>query len=404
MSAPKPQTKQPPLFGLVMLLSAFFLATGIRQASAAQQAAIQPLQLTISLDQTSVTEPFPARLTLHFHNSSRSTLWLYRPVRDSAAMFMGEVNSTSNGSSLAVHLQLTAARGASRAPGTSIPGLGTVLRNPGFPHPGLAPLPAGGDYAEPVTIHLEAASVRTSGGKRPLWGNYELSVAYSATFTDAQSLRRDAGVDLWIGSVSSNTIPLSLGPAPDSARGVISGSVADRETRPDAGILVSISDWDEHLITQQVTAANGEFYIDGLPLGRYWVTVRRAGADQDTGFFEHANVTEAQPESRLHLVMLHEEVYQGKKMLHKPVFFRITDSAGNPEPDADLEILWDDGTVLSNVKAKANNDGLAEIDLIPGSNYVTIRKHGCQKKESVANVPDGNGIAVFPLTIDCKEN
>ncbi|MGH9375721.1 MAG: hypothetical protein ACRD1J_06095, partial [Terriglobia bacterium] len=94
----------------------------------------------------------------------------------------------------------------------------------------------------------------------------------------------------------------------------------------------------------------------------------------------------------------------GKKMLHKPVFFRITDSAGNPVPDAELEILWDDGTVLSNVKAKANDEGLAAVNLIPGNNYVTTSKHGCEKKDSVANVPDGDGVTVFPLTIDCKGN
>lgn len=404
MNRLKPHTNSALFIALAMCAGLFVLILGMFQASPAQQAAAPPLQLTISLDQSAVTEPFPARVTLHFHNSTGSTLWLYRPVRDAASMFMGQVNSTSNGSFLAVHLQLTAAEDASGAPGTMVPGVGTVLRSPGFPHPNLVSIPAGQDYAVTTAIHLEAASVHTTGGKRPLWGSYEMSVAYSATFSDAQSLRQNAKVNLWEGTISSNAVPLRLELAPDSTRGVISGVVMDRETRPDAGILVSISDWHEHLITQQVTAADGEFYIDELPLGRYWVTVRRAGEDRNTGFFEHAEITDAHPEARLHLVMLHERVYRARRVLHKPVFFRITDTAGNPEPDAQLEILWDDGTVLSNVKVKANNEGLAEIDLIPGTNYVTIRQHGCQKKDSVANVPDGSGIAVFPLTIKCKGN
>ena len=404
MNSVKGRTNWPALWALAVLGGALLLAAATPQYGHAQQTSAQPLQLTIALDQSTVTEPFPARVTLHFHNSSHSTLWLYRPARDAAAMFMGEVNFTSTGSFLAAHLQLTAAQDASGAPGTTVPGVGTVLRSPGFPHPNLVPIPPGGDYAEPVAIRLQVANVSTPGGKRPLWGSYEMSVVYNASFTNAVSLRSDAKIDLWVGSTSSNSVPLRLEPAADSARGVISGAVVDRETRPADGILVSLSDWNEHLITQQVTAADGEFYIDDLPFGRYWVTIRRAGADHDTGFFEHAEVTEVQPEATLSLMILHEDVYQGKQMMHKPVFFRVTDSAGNPEPDAALEILWDDGTVLSNIKAKANDEGLAEVDLIPGNNYVTIRKHGCQKKDSVANVPDGNGIAVFPLTIDCKGN
>ncbi|MGH9356686.1 MAG: carboxypeptidase regulatory-like domain-containing protein, partial [Terriglobia bacterium] len=341
--------KWPPLLGITALL----LLAVIAAPQPAPQAP-SPLQLSISLAQSTLAEPFSARITLHFHNSGSGALWLYEPVRDAAAMFMGEVNSTSNGSLVAAHLQLTAAQNASGAAGATLPGVGTVLRSAEFPHPRLVSIPAGGDYAEPAAIQLKPARVRTSGGERPAWGGYELSVAYTATFAEAQALRSNAGVDLWTGSISSNAIPLNVGPAPDSARGVISGSVADKETRPDAGILVSISDWSERLITQQVTAADGEFYIDGLPFGRYWVTVRPAGADVNTGFFEHAEVTAAQPEARLHLVMLREDVYQAKQMLHKPVFFRIRDAAGDPQPGAELEILWDDGTVLSNVKVKAD--------------------------------------------------
>jgi|SRR5579875_671197 len=402
MNRLKPHAKSALIFSLAICAGMFVPMLETSQASPAQQATPQLLQLTISLDQPTITEPFPARVTLHFHNSSGSALWLYRPVRDAASMFMGEVNSTSNGSFLAVHLQLNAAENASGAPGTTVPGVGTVLRSPDFPHPNLVSISAGQDYVVTTTIHLAPASVHTPGGNRPLWGSYEMSVAYNATFSDAQALRQNADVNLWEGAISSNSVPLRLEPAPDSARGVISGVVVDRETRPAAGILVSISDWHEHLITQQVTAADGEFYIDGLPAGRYWVTVRRAEGNRNTGFFEHAEITDAHPEARLHLVMLHEHVYQGRRILHKPVFFRITDIAGNPEPNAQLEILWDDGTVLSNVKVKANNEGLAEVDLIPGTNYVTIRKHGCQKKDGVAKVSRGGGIDVFAMRIRCK--
>ncbi len=380
------------------LMAGLAVACGLRCARA--QTATQPLTLTISVSQSVIPEPFSATVSLHFHNAGSRAVWLYKPVHDAASMFMGIVSPRTGGASLATYLQLIRADEGAVA-GTS-PGVGTVLRPPDFPHPTAVKLSAGGDATESAVIHLTPATVRTAGGTRPIFGTYRLSVVYSASYANMSALK-GTDVNVWQGSISSNPVTLKIEPAPDSAGGVIAGTVLDRRASPLGGMLVSISDWTEHVITQQVTAADGGFYVDGLPLGRYWVDVRPLGSDRDTGLFEHAVLTNSQPEARLRLIMLHGRVYEGRKMLHKPVFFRITDNAGNPLGGAELSILWDNGTVLSNVKVKNNEDGLAEADVIPGTNYVTVKRHGCRKKNTVANVSHRSGIDAFIIALTCKE-
>lgn len=376
------------------LLAAMFLAL-----PAASQVQVQPLQLTISTTQPDISEPFPARITLHLHNSGSRPLWLYKPLRDASWM-----NSRPEGPTLATHLEVAAPENTPQGTHpTGGPAVGAVLEAAGFPHPALIQLAPGGNFSQTAVIHIKPATRQASNGTKPVWGAYQLSVVYSARYSNGDSINKNLGVSVWQGSVSSSVVRFTLHPAAPAARGVVSGGVVDRDSRASAGILVSLSDWSEHRIAQVVTGNDGGFSFSDLPLGRYWVTVRRLGAAEDHSFFEHADLTASQPEARLHLILLDQEVYEARQMMRKPVLFRITDSGGNPVEDAELHILWSSGTVLDRIRTKLPESGLAVVNLIPGSNYVTIVKHHCQKEDRMADVAPGDGIDGFSFTFDCKK-
>jgi Carboxypeptidase regulatory-like domain len=350
----------------------------------------QDLQLTISPESPAVVEPLPIRLALNFHNSGTQTLWLYKPVRDAEAMSQSSLGPSPGGSTLIVHLQPESAP----AGASSSPAAGTLLRTAGMPRPRLIPIPPGGSYQENVSIHI-APSGST-------WGAYQISVAYSASYSNGADIDRNLGIDVWQGSVSSNPVSIQLQPPSATNEGSISGTVLSREMQPDWGILVSLSDSNEHLVEQTLTGNDGGFSFSQLPYGRYWVTVRTPGANFNTGFFEHADVSPSDPAANLRLIMLSpEDSDDAKQILHKPVLFRIKDDTGNPVGGAELAILWSNGPIMETLKTETNDGGLAEINLIPGSNYVTIRKRGCPKQDEMANVAAGPGMDGFVMTFHC---
>jgi hypothetical protein len=353
------------------------------------------LAISISVESPDISEPFPARVTLHFHNAETHPLWLYRPVRDIGARSRSALGPSPGGSTLAVHL--------SRAGGTAseTPAVGTVLRTVGMPEPRLGCIPPGGNSEETLAVRISPAT--RTGSAAPLWGDYQLSVAYSASYANGDSLARDLRVDIWQGSISSNAVTIHLSPALPASSGSVSGTVVSRQMQPDWGILVSLSDVNEHVIAQMVTGYDGAFSFSHLPFGRYWVTVRRPAATENAGFFEHADLSASQPDASLKMILLSPEEYEAKELLHKPVLFRITNSAGTPVADATLAILWSSGTIMENLRAVTDENGVAVINLLPGSNYVTIRKHHCPKLDQMANVAAGRGIDGFAMTLDCRK-
>src|SRR5256886_9343671 len=110
------------------------------------------LKLLISLEQQSVTAPFPARITLHLHNSGQQPLWLYRKARDASTAFHGDASRleseervttyTSGGATLAVHLA------PAEAHEVATPAQGAVLDSVGMPHTKLIRLGPGEDLVE----------------------------------------------------------------------------------------------------------------------------------------------------------------------------------------------------------------------------------------------------------------
>jgi hypothetical protein len=379
-------------------VATLLLATGSLFARGQNPGSGQDLQLTISAASPAVVEPLPMRLALNFHNSGTQTLWLYRPVRDAEAMSQSSLGPNPGGSTLTVHLQPeNAPAGAS-----SSPAVGTLLRTAGMPRPRLVSIPPGGRYQENLSIHLAPAEQQSGASSGYTWGAYQISVAYSASYSNGADVDRSLGVDVWQGSVSSNPVSIQLQPPSATNEGSISGTVLNRDMQPDWGILVSLSDSNEHLVEQAVTGNDGGFSFSQLPYGRYWVTVRTPGSNFNTGFFEHADVSPSDPAANLRLIMLSpEDSDDAKQILHKPVLFRIKDDTGTPVGGAELAILWSNGPIMETLKTETNDGGLAQINLIPGSNYVTIRKRGCPKQDEMANVAAGPGMDGFVMTFHC---
>src|SRR5689334_3903233 len=77
-------------------LAACFLVTITAASGAAlPHSADDPLKVILSVEQPAITSPFPARVTLNFHNGGSEPLWLFRRVR----------SRTKDGASLAIQLE-----------------------------------------------------------------------------------------------------------------------------------------------------------------------------------------------------------------------------------------------------------------------------------------------------------
>ncbi len=352
-------------------------------------AAADILKLLISVGQTTITAPYPARLTLHLHNSGQAPLWLYRRVR----------NQTSEGSSLEARLEPVGAAGSAAI---SSPAQARVFESVGLPRPKLVRLAPGDDYTEKATLQIVPARTGTNGEGTPLWGRYRLAVTYQATYPNAAEIAGVLGVELWQGEATSNTIEIEL--QPPVGEGSVAGTVLSAEGRGVSGALVSLVDQEDRLVGQLLTDFEGRFSFAHLPLGvDYWVTVRRPEFSEDTTVFRHLSLTPAAPAGTIEFVLLPKEIYEPQYLLHKPVLFRVTDSAGRPLDKVSLQVVWSSGTVLDNVKGETLEDGIVALELIPGRNFATLKQRGCPKEDQRVDVASGGGIDAFKLTSECAK-
>lgn len=345
-------------------------------------------RLLISLEQLRIAAPYPARITLHFHNGGEGPVWVYRRVRSQA----------TEGSTLEVVL---APLGPTASQEITTPARGIVFESVGLPRLKLARLGPGEDTTEKATIQLQPTQTGSQGAATFLWGRYRLSVVYRARYSNAVDLERILGIKLWQGEVTSNSIEIEL--EQPSGKGTISGSVqrADGRGLPDA--LVSLSDGQERFINQTVTDREGRYLFEGLPLGVYWVTVRRTDLTEDSTVFRHIELTQSAPAGSNEFIMYPPEIYEAQKVLHKPVLIRVTDPEGRPVGRVPFEVLWSNGPVIDNVKGETGEDGLASVELIPGRNFLTLRRRGCPKQDHRLDVAEGGGIDGFKLESMCEK-
>ena len=349
------------------------------------------LRLVITVDQQTINAPRPARVTLHLHNSGKVPLWLYRRALPSTSSAPGH---SSEGPTLAIRI-------ASADNSATSPGTGEVLDSVGLPHPKLIRLTAEDDYEEKTVIRWSPGIVEKNGEKRQVWGRYKFAVTYATKYSNAEELERILGVALWHGEVESNAVEIDLQPAPAANQGSIAGTVTGSEKVPRSGVLVSLSDQEERLLNQAATDFDGKFSFTHLPVSLYWVTVRRRDFTENTTVFRHLALTPSEPAGTIDFLLTPPETYEPKQMLHKPVLLRVTDGGGAPLGNVSLEITWSSGTVLDSVKGRTSDDGTAAVELIPGHNYVTLKRKGCPKDDERLDVSEGAGIDGFKLVSDC---
>jgi hypothetical protein len=359
------------------------------------------LKLLISVEQQNIAAPFPARVTLHLHNAGNETVWLYRHARGKlpTPRLLEEdagPRPTTGGSMLTVKLEPVSTGQAA----ISNPAQGAVFESVGFPKPKLVRLAPGEDYEERSTIRLTPA---LSEVQKPIWGTYRLSIAYKAQYSNAEEIQRHLKVTVWQGEASSDAIEVQLQPPGPESRGQVSGTVNTPDSVPIRDAIVSLTDHAERLMDQTTSDPDGRYSFSSLPPGLYWITARRDGATEDTTVFRHVQLTPSEASATQEMVMIPPEIYEPRKVLHKPVLFCITDSAGRPLERVGLETTWSNGTVVDNVKGETGSDGAVALELIPGRNFVTLKRHGCPKQEERADVAAGEGIDGFEFTLECAK-
>lgn len=170
-----------------------------------QTAAADDLKLLISVEQPVIAAPYPARVTLHFHNGGEVPLWLYHRARSQA----------TEGSELEIVLAPLGARAEQE---TTAPARGSVFESAGLPRPRLVRLDAGEDATEKTTIGLLPAQTGPREKGTPLWGRYRLSVVSRAQYSNAAEMERILGIKLWQGEVTSNSVEIDSSPRPAKAR------------------------------------------------------------------------------------------------------------------------------------------------------------------------------------------
>ncbi len=371
-------------------------------ARAEGQTSAPPLRLLISLQKPFEAEPEAARIYLQIHNSSSQPIWLYRRAHGPhpSEQIISEENQpteTTGGSTVQVHLRSADARAVSSIVS---PAEGKVLEYVLMPKPRLVKVEPGSDYKETSIVRLQPAQ---ADGDKPIWGIYQLTVDYSAAYSNAEDIQRTLGVNLWQGKVTSNTIPVDLRPPLPDSTGVLTGTALNKDLRPRAGMRVSLQDEQGLLIDQETTGIDGKFSFQNLPPALYWVTGRQEDATEDTVTYRHQELTRDAPNGDVQLVFYPQEVTDAKKLVHKPVLIRVFDPQGKPEGGIELDATFSNGEIVDDVKAASDPDGTAMIELLPGRIAVSLKKHGCAEQVERADVAPGGGTDGFKFVYECAK-
>lgn len=366
----------------------------------------EPLKLLISVEQQSIVAPYPARITLHLHNSGKETLWLYRRARPAplpgaesqmeAAAALAQPGATTGGSTLQIKLIPTNATTVGQASAEA-------FDNVGLPQPSLVRLDPGDDYEEKIGVKFFPPDSGPDKKKFQIWGRYRLTVTYAARYSNAAELMRILGATLWQGEVTSNTIDVDIEPPPPAATGSVYGSVTDSGSAPIDNALITLTDENDRWVGQATTDRDGKYSFAQLPLGLYWLTVRQLNSLYDTTLFRHVTLTPSDPDGTLDFALYSPELHDPKQLLHKPVLFRVTDSAGRPLAKVKVEAILTSGEILDNVKGETAEDGFLALALIPGRNFVSLKRKGCAEDDERADVAPGGGVDGFGFSFDCAK-
>ena len=210
---------------------------------------------------------------------------------------------------------------------------------------------------------------------------------------------------LWQGEVTSNVITVELRPSLPDSVGVLSGTALGPDLQPRADIRVSLSDAQEQLVDQRITGADGRFSFTHLPLALYWVTGRRKAALEDTTTFHHEELTSAAPTVSTQIVFFPAEIYEAKKVVHKPVLFRVFDANGQPLAGMELNATYSNGEVLDDLKTTTDEEGMAPMELISGRSSVSLkRRHCAEQVGSAPTWPPGEASTASNMSLSAGRN
>lgn len=409
--------------GLIAALVGITIFASSSRAQSPASPSNHEIQLLISLRQPFVAEPEAARIVMHIHNSSRQTVWLYRRARGKhpQELVIQEQNQpVKSGGGSTVEVKLMPAD-LQALQSVVTPAEATVLEYALMPKPRLIKLLAGGDYEETSIVHLQPA---LADGQKPIWGAYQATLTYAASFSNAEIFQHTLETDLWQGQIVSNTITIDLRPPLPGSVGVLSGTAVGKDLQPRAGVRVSLSDKDGQLIDQQITEADGRFSFAHLPMALYWIIGRREDATEDTVTYHHQELAASLPSASVQLnffppqgenpAAFHDgrlgpimtPVFEGpnpKSLVHKPVLIRVFDPSGKPVGGVELDAIFSSEDVIDEVKAVTSDDGTAAMELLPGRNSFSLKKRGCLEQAERADVSPGKGVDGFKYIYNCAK-
>ncbi len=378
----------------VLVAGLLIVAGWVTTHAAAVEPAKSPLKLRISLLNASVTEPYPARARLEFQNTGSQTLWLYRPIQTpERKTWRAELEG---GSSLVVKLAPV-----NRPPIKATPGRSCLLNSVGYPHPELMPVPPGGEVTQVVLLHLSPVGMESLGRRKRFWGMYRLSVDYRANFPDQAQFVRATGAELWEGEIHSNTVTVGL--APSQGKGTIEGSVLSSVVQPLPYHRVTLSTAHEEPLEEILTDAGGQFAFHHLPWGLYWTFASGQDGRTENRVYRHAVLKPSTPRARLHLMLIPKHAYNTKRLLHKPVLLRVVNASGQPLDGIHIEDLFANGRVVEKLQSQTASDGTAVLSLIPGRNFITLRRRGCHSEERLADVAYHGRVSGYQYKFRCRK-
>ena len=360
------------------------------------------LSLLISSTQPFIAEPESARIVLHIHNPTAHTIWLYRRARakhppEEVAQDENQPARTTGGSTVEVNLIPAETKDALAV---VMAAEATVLEYVDMPMPRLIRLEAGKDYEETSIVHLQPARAE---GQKPIWGKYQVTLKYAASYSNGGIFPGSLDADLWQGEVTSNAIEIELRPPLPDAVGVLSGTAVGKDLQPLPAVRVSLSDASGQLIDQRVTEADGRYSFDHLPFALYWITGRREDAAQDTVTFKHQELASALPSASVQLAFFPIETEDPKKYFHKPVLIRVFNPNHQPLSGVEIEAIYNSGDLIDDLKAVTGADGTAAMELLPGRSAVSLKRHGCPSEPDRADVAQGAGVDGFRFIYSCAK-
>ncbi len=101
------------------------------------------------------------------------------------------------------------------------------------------------------------------------------------------------------------------------------------------------------------------------------------------------------------MVFYPPEIYEAKKLVHKPVLLRVFDAGGQPAGGIELDATFSNGDVIDDVKAVTGDDGTVAMELLPGRSSVSLKRRGCVEQVERADVAPGGGVDSFKFVFDC---